>query len=124
MRPAAVIVIFMPPLDAGFGDLEAVTWNRFQRVLGANAFAAQRFGQNRQPVRDRERRAEQGQVPYFYRAVPTSGEEPLPVWTELGTANLTLVTKWLGDQMSGKGVPHAGRAVGAGRGEESPVRAP
>src|SRR5262245_40229467 len=123
-RPTAVIIILTRLLDPGFGDLEAVTRNRFQRVFGANAFAAQRFGQNRQPVRDRQRRPQERQVPYLYRAVITSGEEPLPVWTKLGTANLGIVMKGLGDQVSAEGVPYAGGAVGAGRGEESPVRPP
>jgi hypothetical protein len=30
LRPAPIIVIFTPLLDAGFGDLEAVTRNRFE----------------------------------------------------------------------------------------------
>ena len=124
--PAPIVVVRAPMLDAVSGDLEAVTWNRFQRVLGANAFAAQRFGQNRKPIRDRQGRPQERQVPYLDSAVKTSGEEPLAVWTEFGPANLkfTLVTKRLGDQVRGEGVPDAGGAVATGGGEESSVRAP
>ena len=49
--PTPIEVVCAPMLDAGCGELKAISRDGLQGVLGANPFATERFGQSRQPVR-------------------------------------------------------------------------
>src|SRR5215470_5126437 len=57
VAPTPIVVVCPPMFDAGCGKLKAIARNGLQRVPGADAFATERFGQSRQPVRDRQRRS-------------------------------------------------------------------
>src|SRR5262245_31602256 len=122
--PTAIVVVCAPMLDAGCGELKAVSRDGFQRILGADAFSTERFGQSRQPVRGRQWWPQRDQIPHLHRAVGGSGEEPSPVGTEFGAAIVGVMGEWFADQVPGEGVPYTGRAVYAGCGQEPSVRTP
>src|SRR6266853_279596 len=122
MPPTAIIIVCAPLLDARSCQLESVAGDGFERGFGADTFAAERFGEHRQPIR--QRRTRQGQIPHVDCAIERSGEKASSARTELGAPHLVLMKEGFSNPVPGSGIPEAGRAFHRSRGQNPAVRAP